>query len=116
MPNPGGGKNAEHHGPAQLVHPSGQLRDCAVHDFQVSFDELVDRNAEEVGKNEQILHVRIGAAVLPVGYGLAGYNNFRCQLVLGACPWTPTAYESDSLVPYAPYSVLRFHKPTGDVS
>lgn len=58
-----------------------------VHGIEVSFDQLVDGHIKQIGKEEQILHVRIGTVVLPVRYGLAGNEYLPRKIILGHAPF-----------------------------
>ena len=70
----------------QDLHASYVLIERLLHGAEVSFNQLVDAHVEKVGQEEQVLHVRVGAVVLPVGYGLAGHEYPAGKIVLGHAP------------------------------
>ena len=71
------------HHPAQGLHGLGALAQLRFDHFQVSLHELVDGGLEQVAHEQQALHVGAGLSRLPVGDGLARYEDRLREVVLG---------------------------------
>ena len=67
----------------QAAHGLPIVLNRLFHRCHVSFHELIDGRAEDLAEQQKALHIGVGAVSLPIGNGLARYENALGHVLLG---------------------------------